>query len=270
MKRAYIIIILLIFSLLSGTSFAARDAYEYFQSGISFFDQKDFDQALAAFQKAVKEKPDFAEAYYNIGIIYDLQGKPSEAVKAYEKVIQIDPNVGNVLENLAQDCNRIGEIRKGMDYIKLAESMGKPVNKELYNHMWRQVKNGEKERPATGQVSSGSPSESKPWKHVSRDVELAIISLEKELEQEGWESGDLIDLGLRYRQKGEIDRAIETFTQSLSMNTNTSIILAELSLCYYFKGQNDLFVQNFEEAKESGYNPSQSLNDLYLQCKAQK
>ena len=265
MKKLFILIILVSCFTIPVKVIASKGAHEYFKAGTSFYDLEDYNQALASFQKAVQTDPKFAEAYYNLGIIYDLQHKFSKAIKAYEKVIQIDPNIGTVWQNLAQDCYAVGELKKGMDYIKVAESLGKPVNKKLYNQMWNEIKNKTKKK-----MISVPATESKQFKQLNQDLKLAIISLEKELNQKAGKSKNIINLGIKYRQKGEFDKSIDTFTKALNLNINKAMIYAELSLCHYFKNQKDLFVQQFTKAKQMGFKPSKSLNDLYLQNKTKK
>lgn len=265
MKKVSILIILVFFSLFPLNAIAAKQSYNYFEEGTSFYDQEDYKNALISFEKAAQADPNFAEAYYNLGIIYDLQHKFSKAISAYEQVIQLDPNIGTVWENIAQDCYAIGDLKRGMDYIKLAESIGKPVNKDLYNRMWN-----EKKYAAKKKMMPIPTSESKPIKQLDEDLKLAIMSLEKELEQKAGESQNIINLGIKYRQKGEFDKSIDIFTKALNLNINKGMIYAELSLCYYFKNQQDLFVQNFTKAKQIGFTPSRSLNDLYIQNKTKK
>lgn len=295
-KKKMIIPALLLFvlSIFSSTASLADDAAvnpdnpasQYFQTGISFFDQEDYDRALPAFQKATQEDPNYAEGYYNQGIIYDLQGRFAEAIKAYEKVIQIDPDVGTVLRNLSQDCYVTGRLREAMDYIKLAESLGKPVDKDFYNQIWAEYKGrkagqtdstktangkGGTEGRTTNAISRSDAPEDRKLEDVNRDIELAIISLEKEIGQQlTGKAGELVNLGIKYRQKGEIDKSIDVLKRALSSSTGKMMIYAELGLCYYFKDQKDLFVQNFGQAKRGGFKPSKSLNDLYLQCLARK
>ena len=265
MKKVSILIILVFFSFFPINGIAAKQSYKYFEEGTSFYDQEDYKKASTSFQKAVQADPNFAEAYYNLGVIYDLQHKFSKAISAYEKVIQLDPNIGTVWENIAQDCYALGDLKRGMDYIKLAESIGKPVNKDLYNRMWH-----EKKYAAKKKMISIPTNESKPLRQLDDDLKLAIISLEKELVQKAGKSQNIVNLGIKYRQKGEFDKSIDIFTKALNLNINKAMIYAELSLCYYFKNQKDLFVQHLAKAKQLGFKPSRSLNDLYLQNKTKK
>ena len=269
--------LIFLFLFIPGTGRAEDQAGQYFKAGVSFYDEGDFDQAITAFQKAVQEDPDYAEGYYNLGIVYDIQGKFNEAIKAYEQAVQIDPNVGTVLKNLTQDCYATGRLKEAMDYIKLAESRGEPVDKAFYNQIWAEYK-GVKTGGAASQkqkkekkAAALSPAKSRELEQVNKDLELAIVNLEKDLrQQEQGKPGELINLGIKYRQKGEIDKSIDTLSKALQVSAGKTMIYAELGLCYYFKDQKNLFIQNFGQAKKNGYKPSKSLNDLYLRCLARK
>jgi len=275
-KKLIIPLLLLSFLVIPVAGRADDQAGEYFKAGTSFYDQGDFDQAMTAFQKAVQEDPDYAEGYYNLGIIYDIQGKFEEAIQAYEQATLIDPSVGTVLKNLTQDCYATGRLKEAMDYIKLAESRGEPFDNAFYNQIWAEYK-GMKSRGPGKQIKGKkmaalSPAKARELERVNKDLELAIVSLEKDLsQQDPGKFGEFINLGIKYRQKGEIDKSIDILSKALNLNsTGKTMIYAELGLCYYFKDQKNLFLQNFGQAKRDGFKPSKSLNDLYLRCLARK
>jgi tetratricopeptide (TPR) repeat protein len=49
------------------------------------------EEAIEAYNKALAIKPDYAEAYYNLGITLKDQGKLEEAIEAYNKTLAIKP-----------------------------------------------------------------------------------------------------------------------------------------------------------------------------------
>ena len=58
-----------------------------------------FEDALAAYDKAIALKPDYADAFYNRGITFmDLQ-RFEEALASYDKVIALEPRYGKALNN---------------------------------------------------------------------------------------------------------------------------------------------------------------------------
>ena len=52
--------------------------------GLALFQQVKLDEATEAFNKAVDIKPDYAEAYFNLGLVF-ISNKLNEAVKAILK-----------------------------------------------------------------------------------------------------------------------------------------------------------------------------------------
>lgn len=60
--------------------------------GIKEFNGGNMDQALAHFDRAVRENPSLAEAYYYRALVYMNQSKNAEAKADLEKLLQLDPN----------------------------------------------------------------------------------------------------------------------------------------------------------------------------------
>ncbi len=60
----------------------------YFNLGTALCDQQKLDEAIPAFRKAVELEPNFTVAYFNLGTALRDQGKPDEAVTAFAQVIR--------------------------------------------------------------------------------------------------------------------------------------------------------------------------------------
>jgi tetratricopeptide (TPR) repeat protein len=88
-------------------------------------DQKqDYEAAIAAFRQAIAIKPDYPEAYYNLGIALSRQGKTDDAAAAYRKAASLRPDYGEAYENLgALLCDKVrdypGAIAAFREAIKL-------------------------------------------------------------------------------------------------------------------------------------------------------
>ena len=64
----------------------------------STFDQE---SALKNYQKAIKIKPDFYQAYFNMGSVLRHLGRKDESISSYEKAIEINPNYIDAHKNLS-------------------------------------------------------------------------------------------------------------------------------------------------------------------------
>jgi predicted O-linked N-acetylglucosamine transferase (SPINDLY family) len=61
------------------------------RQGLSLVRQRQFEQAAAAFENAIREDPDYVEAYHNLGCAMCDLGKFSEAVSYYRQCLQHGP-----------------------------------------------------------------------------------------------------------------------------------------------------------------------------------
>ena len=79
---------------------AASDALIHFNSGVDLYHQRDYAKAIQAYQKVIEIDPGYAEAYNNLGIIYQEAGDFDRALSAYQKAIEINPKYEKALNNL--------------------------------------------------------------------------------------------------------------------------------------------------------------------------
>ncbi|WP_133716113.1 tetratricopeptide repeat protein [Methylocaldum gracile] len=91
------------------------------------------DLAVKSIEKAIAIAPAYADAYNNLGNIYNKAGKPEKAVDAYRRAIELNP--GNVAAH-----NNLGTVLKDLErFEEAAEQFAKaielmPDNAELYHN----------------------------------------------------------------------------------------------------------------------------------------
>ena len=69
-------------------------------SGNALKDQGRLDEAIAAYNRAIALKPDYAEAHNNLGIALKDQGRLDEAIAAYHRAIALKPDHAEAHNNL--------------------------------------------------------------------------------------------------------------------------------------------------------------------------
>jgi len=78
----------------------ASDVLYHFNSGVTFYNQKDFSKAIQAYRKVIELDPTYVEAYNNLGIIYQMMGDVDRAFGAYQKSTEINPKYEKGYNNL--------------------------------------------------------------------------------------------------------------------------------------------------------------------------
>ena len=78
-----------------------QEALALFQNGVSLAQENKIDEAVEAFRKAVELKPDLAEAYINLGLLFFRQDKTDEAEKALLKALELKPEDPKIKQALA-------------------------------------------------------------------------------------------------------------------------------------------------------------------------
>ena len=73
--------------------------FAYFDLGQVLVTVGQFEEAIKNFQKAIQIKRDFANAYYNLGFAYLGLGLKVKAAKAFQKAIRLKPALAEVFGN---------------------------------------------------------------------------------------------------------------------------------------------------------------------------
>ncbi|MBN2426393.1 MAG: tetratricopeptide repeat protein [Calditrichaceae bacterium] len=64
----------------------------YYNLGITYYNSSRYDEALAQFNKVIQALPNFDKPYYGRGLIYEQQKKYREAIADFIKVTEFNPN----------------------------------------------------------------------------------------------------------------------------------------------------------------------------------
>jgi len=94
----------------------------YYNLGVASANRGQFDEAIAAFQKALKIKPDYAETRNNLGAALQARGRIDEALAQYRQALKIKPdyarvyyNIGTVLAGRRQFDEALAQFRRALE-----------------------------------------------------------------------------------------------------------------------------------------------------------
>ena len=94
-----------------------RDAHH--NLGKAYQDVGRMEEAFAAAQVAVKQRPDFASAYSNLGLAHKHRGELEEAEKVLRRGYEINPRDKNVLQNLGEVVRQQGRHEESLGWYDL-------------------------------------------------------------------------------------------------------------------------------------------------------
>ena len=102
--------------------------------GIALKEQGKLEEAIEAYNKALAIKPDYAEAYYNMGNALKDQGKLEEAIEAYNKALSIKPDYAEAYNNMGNALQDQGKLEEAIEAYNKALAI-KPDYAEAYYNM---------------------------------------------------------------------------------------------------------------------------------------
>lgn len=105
----------------------------YNSYAVALSKMKDDTGALAALDKAIKLKPDYARAYYNRGHIYIRFGKYEEALKDLDSAILYNPIHFGALLDRGTTYGRLGKYNEALKDLNTAAAL-EPNNSEVFNN----------------------------------------------------------------------------------------------------------------------------------------
>ena len=99
--------------------------------GNAYFNKSKFNEAIEQYNKAERLQPNNAELLYQIGASYFNKGDYTNSIKAHLRAVKISPNMADAHYGLGVAYYKMKEYDKAMEHIKIAEQLGKTIDKNL-------------------------------------------------------------------------------------------------------------------------------------------
>ena len=109
-------------------------AEAYNNLGNTLKDQGRPDEAAACCRRAVELRPDYAEAHYNLGNALKDQGKPEEAVACYRRALERKPELAEAHNNLGAALSERGKLDEAIACYRRALEL-KPEHAEAHGNL---------------------------------------------------------------------------------------------------------------------------------------
>ena len=100
-------------------------------AGASNAELMQFDDAIDCYKQALKIKPDYAEAYYNMGVALKDKGDPEAAIDSYKQALKIKPDYAEAYNNMGNALMKKDDPEAAIDSYKQALKI-KPDKAKAY------------------------------------------------------------------------------------------------------------------------------------------
>lgn len=100
------------------------DDFEWYKIGDQAFNDKHWNDALNAFNKAIKLNPQYMEAYFYRGNVYDELGDYEKAIVNYNRAIKLNPIYTDAYLYRGLAYNNLGKLNKAIADMKKAAKLG--------------------------------------------------------------------------------------------------------------------------------------------------
>ncbi len=95
-------------------------AERLYSQGVAQLSRDDFPRAITFFEKAIETDPNYAEAWYQAGFTYGVQGRHTEALKASRQASKIRPEWAETFVNIGASSFALGQYKEAADAYRQA------------------------------------------------------------------------------------------------------------------------------------------------------
>jgi tetratricopeptide (TPR) repeat protein len=142
MKRVPYLWLALMFLLLLAGASGAQDVQSYIDQGITNSQAGRYDQALQAFDQALKLKPKDPALLTYKGIVYYAKGQNGQAMQLFEEAIKLNPNFGRAYYQRGMIYQNQEKYDKALEDLVKAKSLGYGIDPDFIELVKRKAAAG--------------------------------------------------------------------------------------------------------------------------------
>ena len=229
-KNLYIVLamVLIISLYMSPIAFSNQQATITFNSGVAELSLKNYDKAIAYFQRTLQQDPYHVKAYNNLGIALQKKGDHNNAILSYQQALKLDPRYGNAYYNLGLCLKDMGKKVESIEALQAFINFN-PTDSDAVRAKW--IANDLRESldnvdEQTRKYYLGC------WLISDLNYKDAIKPLEDSLVLNPNDIKIMYALGLAKKRTNDYNGAIELFNQIIQQNNQNALAYYEIGECF--------------------------------------
>jgi tetratricopeptide (TPR) repeat protein len=233
-------------------------AWDYYRQGNRYCDSEEYENAIVSYDKAIKQKTDYADAYYNRGVTYGKLGESEKAIADYSKAIELKPDYAKAYNNRGCTYDDLGESEKAIaDYSKAIEL--KSDYADAYNNRgnaYNCIGESEKAIADYSKAIELKPDYAVAYNNrgtiYSRigESEKAIADYSKAIELKPGYAEAYYNRGVIYAGLGESEKAIADYSKVIELNPKDKEAYEARAKVYYSLGEEEKAAADEEAASK--------------------
>jgi len=194
----------------------------YFYRGTAYYNQKEYDRAIADCNQALQLNPKLAEAFSTRGIAYDQKGEYDRAIADFNQALQLNPKDAGPFNNRGIAYYYKKEYDRAIANYNQALQVNPKYAEAFYNRGLAY--------------------------HYKKEYDRAIADFNQSLQLNPKDAAAFDARGMVYGKKGEHDRAIADFNQALQLNPKYAAAFNNRGNAYSNKKEYDRAIADFNQA----------------------
>ncbi|WP_149989633.1 tetratricopeptide repeat protein [Microcystis aeruginosa] len=217
---------------------------------------KEYEQAIASFDRALEIKPDYHQAWNNRGVALDILGRFEQAIASYDRALEIKPDKHEAWYNRGVALDILGIFEQAIASYDRALEI-KPDYHEAWNNRGIALYNLGRLEEAIASYDRAleiKPDDHQAWNNRGitldnlRRFEQAIASYDRALEikpdlHEAWNNR-----GIALRNLRRLEEAIASYDRALEINSNYANAYYNKACCYGLQNNVELAIENLQRA----------------------
>ena len=223
-------------------------AAAYYNLGVAASEAGDVVLALEYYRQATEIHPEYVEALCNMGVILQHEGELEEAIEAHEKAYTCASSIAS------SESSEIADM--------IAKNLAMALNQRGTQIKLEGPGKGGNDGCNQGNKGSKGSEGSEGSESAEERVLLAIGFYERAVAVSPCCSEALYNLGVAYGDRGEVDKAIFAYRSAIKETPTCAEAHNNLGVLYRAKGFMGLALQSYETAVRVQPNFPQALNNL--------